>query len=169
MSEKDHRASIKMKHEVERIQLKPLIHFFLWLGLSTVFVGVLMWALFGFLERRAESNDPPPSPLAGERQVIPPEPRLQLSPGTEEQTAPNPMEHPLEELKTLRAEEEQAVTSYGWIDEKAGVVRLPIERAKQLLLERGGLPSRSESNQQPADVKGVADSKPAAKAQEAQR
>jgi hypothetical protein len=33
------------------------------------------------------------------------------------------------------------LTTYGWMDQNAGVVRLPIERAKELILERG-LPVR---------------------------
>src|SRR5208282_5249649 len=33
--------------------------------------------------------------------------------------------------------------SYGWVDEKAGTVRIPIERAMDLLVQRG-LPVRSQ-------------------------
>jgi len=29
------------------------------------------------------------------------------------------------------------LAGYGWVDEKAGVVRIPIEQAKALLLRRG--------------------------------
>jgi hypothetical protein len=34
-------------------------------------------------------------------------------------------------------QEEQTLNSYGWVDEKTGVVRVPIERAMQLLAQRG--------------------------------
>lgn len=40
-------------------------------------------------------------------------------------------------LREYRAGQLAAVTTYGWANKEAGVVRLPIERAKQLLLERG--------------------------------
>jgi len=33
--------------------------------------------------------------------------------------------------------EEQTLNTYGWVDQKAGVVRIPIERAMQLIAERG--------------------------------
>jgi hypothetical protein len=36
---------------------------------------------------------------------------------------------------------------YGWVDREAGVVRVPIERAMELLLERG-LPTRPEAEQE---------------------
>jgi len=37
-------------------------------------------------------------------------------------------------LVELRAKEAAAASSYGWVDEKAGVVRLPIDRAVELTI-----------------------------------
>ena len=42
-----------------------------------------------------------------------------------------------------RLNEEQVLYSFGWIDEKAGTLRIPIERAMDLLEQRG-LPVRSQ-------------------------
>jgi hypothetical protein len=44
-------------------------------------------------------------------------------------------------LKNFRAHEEEILTTYGWVDQNAGIVRLPIEDAKALLLKQG-LPVR---------------------------
>ena len=41
----------------------------------------------------------------------------------------------------MRAAENKILHSYGWIDEKKGVVRIPIERAMELTAQRG-LPVR---------------------------
>jgi hypothetical protein len=38
-------------------------------------------------------------------------------------------------LADLRAREKTEQTTYGWVDQKAGVVRLPIDRAMQLTLQ----------------------------------
>jgi hypothetical protein len=38
-------------------------------------------------------------------------------------------------LRELRAKEAAAATSYGWVDQTKGVVRIPIERAMQLTVE----------------------------------
>jgi hypothetical protein len=46
-------------------------------------------------------------------------------------------------MRRLRAADEAILNSYGWVDEEAGVVRIPIDRAMELTLERG-LPTRSE-------------------------
>ncbi len=53
---------------------------------------------------------------------IPPEPRLQAD--------------PLGDLRALRAEEDALLHGYGWADRQAGTVRIPIERAIELLAER---------------------------------
>jgi hypothetical protein len=52
---------------------------------------------------------------------------------------------PAEELNAFRIREETELNSYGWIDRTSGVVRIPIARAMDLLLERG-LPIRAETN-----------------------
>jgi hypothetical protein len=49
---------------------------------------------------------------------------------------------PEEELAKLRSAEESVLTSYGWVDRKAGIVRIPIARAIDLLA-RNGLPVRA--------------------------
>lgn len=42
-----------------------------------------------------------------------------------------------EELRSLRAEEQKRLDSYGWVDRGRGIVHLPIERAMRLLVEHG--------------------------------
>lgn len=42
-----------------------------------------------------------------------------------------------EQLRTLRRTEDETLASYGWVDRKAGIVRIPIERAIDLAAARG--------------------------------
>jgi len=44
---------------------------------------------------------------------------------------------PVKDLKAVRAEEDQALTTYGWVDQPKGVVRLPIAKAMDLVVQRG--------------------------------
>lgn len=44
-------------------------------------------------------------------------------------------EQRLAALGELRAKEKQAATTYGWIDQSKGVVRLPIDRAVELTIQ----------------------------------
>jgi hypothetical protein len=41
------------------------------------------------------------------------------------------------QMKNLREGQEATLAGYGWVDRKAGVVRVPIERAMDLVAERG--------------------------------
>jgi hypothetical protein len=50
---------------------------------------------------------------------------------------------PQQDLKAMRSEEDVLLHSYGWLDQRAGIVRIPIERAMKLLAERG-LPNQSQ-------------------------
>jgi hypothetical protein len=45
--------------------------------------------------------------------------------------------NPTQDMNEFRQSQEKKLASYGWVDEKAGVVRIPIKRAMDLLLERG--------------------------------
>jgi hypothetical protein len=44
---------------------------------------------------------------------------------------------PVTDLGEMRASENRALHSYGWVDQQHGVVRIPIEVAKQLAVQRG--------------------------------
>jgi hypothetical protein len=137
-------------HEESTVQVAGITWFVIVLTVSVVLIGWLISAVlntFEAREKRAELESRP-SPFAAERAKVPPEPRLQLAPDSEEQIdkneGPNLMtQHPLEEMKHLRDSWDKQLTSYGWVNEQSGVVRIPIEDAKKLLLQRG-LPTRND-------------------------
>jgi hypothetical protein len=129
-------------HERVTLNIGPVVWFMIGLAVATVIVFLLMLGLFNAYSNRAGKAAERPSPLASERQKLPPEPRLQLAPTTAEQLEdklpPNIKEnHPLQEMKRVRAEEDAKLNSYGWVDEKSEVVHIPIDEAKRLLLEKG--------------------------------
>ncbi len=51
---------------------------------------------------------------------------------------PDPREqpNPVVDLQTLRAREDVEITNYGWINKTSGIVRIPIDRAMDLILAR---------------------------------
>ena len=115
-------------HEVRDVQVRPIVTFTVGLVILTGVVLLLMAWLFHYFATRQAQLDSPPSPLAVERQG-PPAPRLEVV-----------LDQVLQEV---RADEEALLHTYGWVDQQAGVVRIPIDRAMTLLLERG-LPVRTE-------------------------
>jgi len=106
-------------------------------GVALVFVAIT--SMFHFLQRRDLASqqrsemDRVTKAVAAARPQFP-EPRLQVAPPAD--------------LAVLRAREDARLNSYGWIDRKAGIVRIPIERAMDLIVERG-LPVRGQPNAPP--------------------
>src|SRR5690349_19528358 len=101
-------------------------------------VGLLMhFCLAGMMQRLGRTPTPRDSYAGAHR----------LSPATAElnTNVPHLQLSPPAELKQFRAREDAELNSYGWIDRSSGIVRVPIDRAMELVLQRG-LPTRSGSN-----------------------
>ncbi|MBV8126546.1 MAG: hypothetical protein JO114_02650 [Planctomycetaceae bacterium] len=63
---------------------------------------------------------------------------------------PQVQKNPAVDLAGMRAEEQRRVNAYGWVDRKAGIAHIPIERAMDILAKTG-LPKVAA----PAPVAGV--------------
>lgn len=50
-------------------------------------------------------------------------------------------------MQSYYQSQQNLLNTYGWVDKQNGIVRLPIDRAMELLLQRG-LPVRSAANSQ---------------------
>ncbi|HVG18195.1 MAG TPA: hypothetical protein VNI02_04020 [Blastocatellia bacterium] len=143
-----------VRHEVSDVRIKPILYFGVGLVVAAIIIHLAMAGLFDIFETREKKAERKQSPLAAERQRIPPEPRLYLSPKEVNQPRPNIVtDSPLQEYKKLRAEEDAKLSGYTWVDENAGVVAIPINEAKRLVLQRGLLvsrpaPARPEGQQQ---------------------
>lgn len=113
------------RHETTDARAKPVIQFLVALGVLLILVMVGM----NYLYRHLESDVRGPrraSPTVDTRQ-IPPGPRLEAEPAAA--------------LRRVRERENTLLQTYEWLDQRQGVARIPIERAKELLLEKG-LPYR---------------------------
>jgi hypothetical protein len=108
-------------HEPSEINLRGLLV----VGVVIIVVGVVtsaaLYGMFVFFQSRP-AGERPPSAL-GLPQPSPPAPRLQTD--------------PVADWQTLQATEEAALHSYSWADRNAGKVRIPIDRAIELLVQRG--------------------------------
>jgi hypothetical protein len=94
------------------------------LALLLIVTVILMWPLAGRMRSLATRLDSPEPALSEAMiQPAPPEPRLQTDPAGE--------------LAAMRHEEDLRLKTYAWVNEPAGIARIPVERAMELLLERG--------------------------------
>lgn len=114
-----------------------------------IVIGLLYYFYASLIHYRAVAG-PPLSQREAARPLQAPEPRIQASPATDEQS--------------LRAYEDSQLNGYGWVDKQKGIVRIPIERAIQLTAQRGIPPLKTPlkvcadpSAQRQAGVGGIAD------------
>jgi hypothetical protein len=111
-------------HETTDADAGLLFYALAGLAVLLILVFVAMWLLFMFL------NSDRPEGIGRQRNVQiqeegPPEPRLQTSPAAD--------------LKEMREHEDQLLNSYGWVNKAAGIVRIPVSRAMEIV-GRKGLP-----------------------------
>ncbi len=124
MDTEDREASVTPDHHESELNVRAIV--LVAVGLAALALGVqpLLWVHLKALWAARQASMPPPSPVARALPPAPPEPRLQTS--------------PTDDLKALRAAEDAQLNGYAWVDRQAGVVRIPIERAMELLAAEGG-------------------------------
>ena len=130
-------ASRQRQHELRDMGYRGLFALMGLLAVLVVVAWLSMEALFGFFEGRRERSTPPPSPLVDT--VTPLQPRLETEPGAL--------------LEELRMAEDALLGSYAWTDRASGTVRIPIERAIDVIAERG-LPPVTSAPQEQAEGSG---------------
>jgi hypothetical protein len=114
-------GNTERRYETQDVTLHTMVYSAL--GLAVLVILGFLASLFVFRYYvRVQKLGPPASPFDNTR-TLPPPPLLQV--------------HPAEDLKAYRAEEDAILGSYGWADKSAGTVRIPIERAMELSLQRG--------------------------------
>ncbi len=116
-------------------------------GISLAFILVvsqlLLWWVFDhFSDRETKLSPHVPAIIKAQAATLPPEPRLQGN-------APLDL-HPRIDLQKMRREEDDVLTHYAWIDPDHGVVRLPIDRALELVAQNG-LPKFKLMEPKPAE------------------
>lgn len=123
----------ELEYEHQDLSPKGVYAFLTGLAVAGILVYFVLWGLYHYLDAYQRSHEPPQNPLvqseADTRNVPPqaiqkfPQPRLEKNERVE--------------INDFRLKEEQTLNSYGWADQKAGVVRIPIDRAMQLIAQRG--------------------------------
>ncbi len=112
--------------EPDRVSTRLVTRFGVILAILSVAAMLLMAALFQLLDRGAERRDAAISAAAGMEQGperLPPPPRLEL--------------YGSRHWQQFRAAEDARLSSYGWLSRSTGAVHIPIERAMDLIAQRG--------------------------------
>lgn len=128
--------------EHQDMQAAGVLYFLLGLVVVTVICMFGLKGMYAYLDHRERSTQEAVNPLL--KKV--PEDTRHIAPGYPQAAFPSPRleEDERGQLNSILQKEDDTLYSYGWVDEKAGTVRIPIERAMDLIAQRG-LPVRSQS------------------------
>ena len=144
MAEELNNQSNALDHnDFEREDLSPTGVFYFMAGLAIV--GILIYfivvGMYRFLDRYEREHQAVVSPLLAPqtdtRTVTPadnqafPQPRLEVSERTQ--------------LRDFIQKQDEILATYDWVDKDKGTVRIPIDRAMNLIAERG-LPVRQDNS-----------------------
>ena len=127
-----------VRHEPGDINASFLTKF----GIGMAFLIIVflfgLWGLFDYFVKREAALEALPAGTLISRQRLPPEPRLQA--------------HPARDMQQMLAAEDQALHQYGWVDPDKGIVRIPIDRAMDIIAKKGlpvlpggGTPAREKA------------------------
>ena len=138
--------------ERQDLGARPVYQFLIGLAAAGVLVYFVIWGFYHSMDAYARRHQPKQGPLV---QQVETDTRV-VSP-SEIDRIPRPRLESNErlEINEFRLKEEQALNSYAWVDQKAGVVRIPIERAMQLVAQQG-LPTMPKSGTAPPSAVNVA-------------
>ncbi len=112
-----------VSYEPRQPDLRVVLAFLAALALATVMVLLVLWGMFSHLRAKAAQQGPLPSPRMFTSPPNVPPPQLQPD--------------PVADYNVYRLSATETLNSYGWVDQKAGVARIPIDKAMDLVAERG--------------------------------
>ena len=123
------------------IGVAGVLYFFLGLTAVTLVLALLLAGLYRVLDKRDSAQQAPVNPLV----TSAPADTRHIPKEYEEKAFPDPRLERDErnQLNKIQLDEEKILNSYGWADEKSKTVRIPIERAMDLVAQRG-LPVRPQ-------------------------
>jgi hypothetical protein len=128
-------------HEKSDVNVRALLWFVVIFVAFAAVSHTLLWIMFKYFAQVARSTTSPS--LTGVARPadmsIPRQPRLQPFPNRDPRgnTMPPNSSTPVTDMEEMRATEEEALHKPGWVDQKKGIVRVPIDVAKQLVVQRG--------------------------------
>lgn len=122
-------------HEKSDVNVRALLwSVVIFIAFGAVTHALLYWQFHLYRGLFRGKTNPPPltSVVRPPDAAVPPEPRLQPFVTNK----PPFTSTPVTDMEQMRATEEKALHTPGWVDKQKGIVRVPIEVAKQLAVQR---------------------------------
>lgn len=167
MTNSTHPAQTNGHGDYERRDITPkgILYFLIGLAVAIAIVSFVVVGVYRYLDKHFAAEQSPVSPLVTNAPVdtrsLPAEYKTDSESADYEKylhkNFPEPQLETNErtELNKIRFREEDTLSTYDYVDKSAGVVRIPIDRAMDLLVQRG-LPVRQQpGNAAVAEAKGT--------------
>jgi len=130
-----------VEFEREDLSSRGIFAFMIGLAITGVVIYFIITGMYSFLDKYEQSQMSASSPLVktedaakiGERRVTEDYVRNKFK----DNNAPLLEVDERGQLRNFVLDQEKQLNSYGWVDEKAGVAHIPIERAMELTAQRG--------------------------------
>ena len=111
-------------HEPTDADAHAITRFGIALAMIVILSQLMLWWLFDRLSGKQTKLSPPVSALIrAQAPKEPPEPRLQGN--------------PQRDMKKMLEDEDAVLNDYGWVDPDRGIVRLPVDRALEIVAQKG--------------------------------
>jgi hypothetical protein len=111
-------------HETTDADARAITRFGIALAFIVILSQLLLWWMFDHLSgRQAKLSPPVPALIRAQAPREPPEPRLQGNP-----------QH---DMNKMLEDEDAVLNHYGWVDPDRGIVRLPADRALEIVAQKG--------------------------------
>jgi hypothetical protein len=135
-------------HETSDVNIRAILAFGAFLVFSAIVIHVLLWGMYRWLDNQAEKRNPEPNPMV---QTQAQHPAAQgatptMTAETEQNTLqrlkatfpePRLQTDDTRDMNIMREEQNKQLEQYQWMNKETGKVRVPIDRAIELVLERG--------------------------------
>jgi hypothetical protein len=136
-------ANPGINYESRDLGARGIVVFLIVLAISGVFIELLVWGMLRFYNKMTVENNVPSAGMS----------KLYGEPYAQPVTGPPALRFPqpalqvddVADMNKMKAENEEILNSYSWVDKSNGVVRVPIQTAIDQVAQKG-LPVRQQSN-----------------------
>ncbi len=139
------KVDASLGYEASDVGVTGIVVFLTALGIFVVVGGILCYGIGKVINARMNKEDGPNSKwtqTVDVRQLgnLPSSPELQNKIGEITQSFPTPrvqMDDGNQDVADMHAREDLLLDNYTWVDQSKGTVRIPIDRAMELIAQRG--------------------------------
>ncbi len=130
--------------EHEDLSPRGVMYFMIGLAVAIVAIYLIVFGMYHFLDTYEKTRQTALSPM------VAPEADTRTVTHADTQAFPQPRleENERSQLRQFIEQEDDKLATYNWVDKDKGIVQIPIERAMDLIVQRG-LPIRPENMRPP--------------------